>query len=312
LSSNTPDYPLLLPATIARLWTYWGEDSQIVPAAVALFFTCAIVGLGLAALTILRSRSQGLLAGMVLAGTSFLIAHGATQYADVPLAFYIMATLVLCCLYDKSETGTPSILVLAGFMAGLAAWTKNEGGLFVLVVIIARLAALVPLTGWRASLRQLVVLGTGLAPIAMLLLFFKTQIAPATSLLVSQGLGSVLTRLENASSYLEVGRAMVGKALRVGHPGLTLFAVYWWLVGRAAPRDPQSLVRTPAITLSLMLLGYFMVFVITPFNSVAYQLATSLDRLWLHLWPSAVLLFFLIVRTPEEAMAPKSRSSGER
>jgi hypothetical protein len=39
---------------------------------------------------------------------------------------------------------------------------------------------------------------------------------------------------------------------------------------------------------------------------------TTLDRLWIQLWPSAVFVFFLFVKTPEEAMAQESRSSGER
>jgi hypothetical protein len=39
---------------------------------------------------------------------------------------------------------------------------------------------------------------------------------------------------------------------------------------------------------------------------------TTLDRLWIQLWPSAIFTFFLFVKTPEEAMAPSSLSSGER
>lgn len=306
LSSNTPDYPLLLPLTIARFWIYWGEDSQIIPAVVAGFFTFAIIGLGLAALTILRTRSQGLLAGIVLAGTSFLIAHGATQYADVPLAFYFMATLVFCCLYDKTEARRPSLLILAGLMAGLAAWTKNEGGLFALVVVLVRLVALTPLSGWRIALRQLLTFSAGLAPLALFLLFFKTQVALATTPIISQGVSVIWAKLPNVSSYMEVGRAIVSKTLRVGHPGLALFAVYWWLVGRAPARGGITLAKTPAIVVSVMLLSYCFIFVITPFNSVAYQLATSLDRLWLQLWPSAVLFFFLWVQTPEEAMGQEN------
>ncbi len=299
---STGGYPLLLPSTIARFWTYWGEDSQIVPAAVACFFTFAIIGLGLAALTILRARSQGLLAGIVLAGTSFLIAHGATQYADVPLAFYFMATFVCCALYDKAEVRKPSLLILAGLMAGLAAWTKNEGGLFVLVVVLARLVVLVPFHGWQIALRQLLTFSAGLAPFALFLLFFKTQIALAMTPILSQGWSAIFAKLLNASSYMEVGRAIVGKMFRVGHPGLTLFVVYWWFVGRAPKRNHISLAGTLAIAVPLMFSGYCFIFIITPFISVAYQLATSLDRLWLHLWPSAVLFFFLWVRTPEEAI----------
>ncbi len=304
--NSAPDYPLLLPATIARFWTYLGEDSQIVPAVVAGFFTFGIIGLGLAALTILRTRSQGLLAGITLAGTSYLIAHGATQYADVPLAFYFIATLVLCCLYDQSESRSSSLLVLAGLMAGLAAWTKNEGGLFSVMVVLVRLVTLVPLGGWRIAMQQMLVFGAGLAPLALLLLFFKMQIVPAPSPIVSQGMSTVMLKLGNMSSYMEVGRAIASKMLRVGHPGLTLFAVYWWLVGRSTSRSDIALARPSVIVVSLMLFSYCLIFIITPFNSVAYQLATSLDRLWLHLWPSAVLFFFLRVRTPEEAMSQEN------
>lgn len=305
-NSANAGYPLLLPATIARFWIYWGDDSQIVPAAVAGFFTFAIIGLGFAALTILRTRSQGLLVGIALAGTSYLIAHGATQYADVPLAFYFMATLVLCCLHDKAESGGASLLVLAGLMAGLAAWTKNEGGVFAVMVLVARLVTLVPLRGWRIALREMLVFSAGVAPLALFVLFFKTQIVTGITPIASQGVSAVMLKLKNISSYMEVGQAIASKMLRVGHPGLALFAVYWWLVGESSRPNVITLARPSAIVVSLMLFSYCFIFVITPFNSVGYQLATSLDRLWLHLWPSAMLFFFLRVCTPEEAMGQEN------
>jgi len=51
----------------------------------------------------------------------------ASQYADVPLAFFCLATLVLLCLADRQEKGRHGFLVLAGLACGMAAWTKNEG-----------------------------------------------------------------------------------------------------------------------------------------------------------------------------------------
>ena len=38
-----PDYPLLIPGSVARIWTYTGVQSQIAPAVVAMFFTFATV-----------------------------------------------------------------------------------------------------------------------------------------------------------------------------------------------------------------------------------------------------------------------------
>ncbi len=53
----------------------------------------SFIGLASSTLGLLRSPSQGLLAGIVLLGTPFLIRHGASQYADVPLSFFFLATL---------------------------------------------------------------------------------------------------------------------------------------------------------------------------------------------------------------------------
>lgn len=57
-----------------------------------------------------------------------------------------------------------------------------------------------------------------------------------------------------------------------------------------------------ALALTLVMLGHFGVFV-----SMAHELerllASSLDRLLLQLWPSALFLFFLLVRTPGDEWA---------
>jgi hypothetical protein len=53
------------------------------------------------------------------------------------------------------------------------------------------------------------------------------------------------------------------------------------------------------IALGLLLAGHFMVFV-SMADELARLLASSLDRLILQLWPSALFLVFMVVRTLEE------------
>lgn len=310
--NNTADYPLLLPTTVARFWSYLGEDSTLVPAGVALLFTFAIIGLTLSALAILRTRSQGFLAALVLVGTPFLIKHGASQYADVPLAFFMLATLVLLCLQDRSEDTSHRLMILAGVTSGFAAWTKNEGLLFVATIIVARLFVTVPQQGWKSGLKQLLAFATGLFPVLAIVVYFKIQIAPTTTLMVSQGFDAIIAKLQNSASYLEVGKAFSGKIFRPGYPGLVLLIIYFALLGVPKERGQKASIAAPATVLFLMFVGYFFIFVATPFLSIRYQLDTALDRLWLHLWPSAVFVFFLFVKTPEEAMAPRGVSSTER
>src|SRR5271165_2227758 len=92
-----PDYPLLLPAAIAHFWTYLGRDDPRVPAIIGFSFTFATVGVVFSALFILRGRAQAMLGAIALLATPSFIEQGAWQYADIPLSFFYLATVVLLC-----------------------------------------------------------------------------------------------------------------------------------------------------------------------------------------------------------------------
>jgi len=309
LTTRVPDYPLLLPASIARWWTYIGDEPTVIPALVAMLFTFATIGLAASALGRLRSRGQGLLAGVVLLGTPFLIRHGASQYADVPLGFFILATLVAFCLYERADGYRDGLLAMAGLMAGFSAWTKNEGLFFVPIVILARLLVVVPARGWLSYWNEMRVFAVGLLPVLLIVFFFKIHVAPGLSpILAEQGSTTMIERLADFSRYAEAGQAFLRKAARFGHPGLVVLLVYLLLVGCRKNDTDRPAIRHTAVTLGLMLAGYFMVFIVTP-HGVRYQIETALDRLWIQLWPSVVFLFFLFVKTPEEAMAESAGRS---
>ncbi len=91
----------------------------------------------------------------------------------------------------------------------------------------------------------------------------------------------------------------VGMRLNPGAVSIILLAVYLLFAGiRIDKGDRPGLLQTGAILL-LMLAGYFFVYVMTPLD-LTYHLVTSLNRLFLQLWPSVILLVFMIARTPEE------------
>lgn len=309
LTERHSDYPLLLPASIARWWTYIGDEPTIVPLLVAMLFTFATVSLVGSSVSFLKSKCQGILAATVLLGTPFFIKHGASQYADIPLGFYILATLVAFICFEKEQGRSQGFLVIAGLMSGFAAWTKNEGLLFVVVIVLVRLFVVVSVKGWKTYLNEIRFFATGLFPVLLVIAFFKVFIAPFLSpILVQQGATTTISWITDPSRYIEAGHAFLTKALRFGHPGLIVLVFYWLLMGRAEPEAGRAGIRTAALALSFMLAGYFMVFIITP-HGLSIQVATSLDRLWIHLWPSTVFLFFLFVKTPEDVMMPGRRAS---
>ena len=58
----------------------------------------------------------------------------------------------------------------------------------------------------------------------------------------------------------------------------------------------------PVAAMILMFGGYYLVYILTPHDLTAH-LHTSLNRHLMQLWPRALFLYFLIVRTPEEVSA---------
>src|SRR5450759_4646792 len=177
------DYPLLLPLSIVRGWKYIGNDSIYVPAAFALLFTLLTLGLLLCALAFLRSRIQGYLAAMILLGTPFFIMMGTSQFADVPLAFFMLATLVLLCLPARSPENRFGATVLAGIAAGLCAWTKNEGLLFLLIVTGSLFGTTLYADGWRSARKKTVRFLAGALPILLIVIYFKPPLSPANDMM---------------------------------------------------------------------------------------------------------------------------------
>ena len=101
------DYPLLLPLSIARGWTYTGGEGIHLPAVMGFLFTFLLLGLLLTSLSLLRGRIQGYLGAMVLMGTPFFIYMGTSQFADIPLAFFILTTLVMLFFQAGSPENRP-------------------------------------------------------------------------------------------------------------------------------------------------------------------------------------------------------------
>lgn len=299
LASSHPDYPLLLSAGIARTWQYIGADRPVVPAVVAAFFTFASVTILAPALAILRSPSQGLIGGVMLLATPGFITQGASQYADIPLGFFLLATIVLVSLHGRFESTRGLFLFLAGLTASLAAWTKNEGLLFLLALVIAGGIMRARLSGGRGQLREVAAFAGGLAPILLLILYFKLYLAPANDLVAGQGLTETTARLSELSRYAETAKAFTKEflGLGIGHdslgPVIAVLGVYLVSVGVEIEPSDRLVLHTGVITLALMLGGYFFVFVTTP-NDLADHLNKALDRLLLQLWPSALFLYFLV------------------
>lgn len=303
------DYPVLLPSAVARLWAYRGADPTLVPAALAAAYAGALVLLLYGALAALRGRAQGLLGALCLLGTPLFPSRAAWQYADIPLAYYVLATLVLLALHDRHPDHGRTAMLWAGVAAGLAAWTKNEGLLLLLCLAVVR-------GGLAATRRQpaLVHAGwflAGLAPFAAVVLCFKLLLAPPSYLVGDQHTAAVLARAADWSRYGAIARAAGVETVRAGGPLLVALGIYIALLGRTRDRAARRAAVGVTLVLACVALGYGAVYVITPAD-LAWQLAHSLERLILQLWPSALFAFFLYAASPLEVATSRTAVSGRQ
>jgi len=312
------DYPLLLPLSIARGWTYTGGEGIHLPAVMGFLFTFLLLGLLLTSLSLLRGRIQGSLGAMLLMGTPFFIYMGTSQFADIPLAFFILTTLVMLFCQAGSPENRPGAVILAGLAAGLCAWTKNEGLLFFVIVTGSLFGTTAYSKGWGSSLRRTAWFLAGALPILIIVVYFKTVLAPTNDLLAGFSVSAISEKLFDLSRYDQIARAFfitgisftqglydvrTGMHLNPGPVNILLLAVYLLITGmRIDQRDKTGLLQAGSVLL-LMVAGYFFVYVLTPLD-LNYHLMTSLNRLFLQLWPGVIFVVFMVAGPSEPAFLP--------
>lgn len=289
-----PDYPLMLPLNVARLWQYSGGEYLGCPIVIAFIFTAAVLGLLYFSIYTFRGSIQANLAIIVLLGIRYFIPVGAGQLADVPLAFFFLSTCILFYRYHGGKAQNKGYLFLAGFMAACAAWTKNEGQLFILSVILAIL-----LTGFRysrvfAAIREISVFSLGALPILAVLFIFKFGFAPPNDLISGQNYEATIARLLDINRLLIVikyGLHYLVKALGAYIVILPLSLFLWG--GALSEKDRRGLLL-PALTLLEQASGYVLVYMMTP-HDLNWHLSTSMSRLIVQLIPTLCFILFMVI-----------------
>lgn len=304
-----PDYPLLIPVSIARSWKFSGLETQLVPGAIGLLFTVATIATVAISISHFRGERQGLLAGLVLLGTPFLIIHGASQYADVPLSFFFVATMVLLFLHAQRPAHT-GFLILAGMAAAFSAWTKNEGIFFATMTFLFYWIVSAVTKKRSVWTREMGAFCLGAIPVITVIVVDKVCLTASNDLVAAQGAGATLHDLLDISRYHLIISEFARELFRFGQwspvfamPMLLLF--YFLLLGASVDKKDIVVVSVAALLPVGMAVGYFFVYVLSP-HDLAWHLESSLSRLLLQLWPLAIFAYFAVVRSPEQALIPKS------
>lgn len=308
VGAGHPGYPLLLSASIARLWTITGEVSTAAPILLSALFTLATAGLLYGLLAKARAESAGLLAVMVLLATEGFISQAASQYADIPLGFYLLGTIALLARAE-AESWTAGAMALAGLCIGFAPWTKNEGLPFALSAGL--------IAGWRVSrpsllTRPILGLAAGAAPGILITAAFKLALAPPEAIL-PKTVAETTAKIIDPSRYLQIA-AGFGKTLwEAGNPWthpILLLAVLAAALGFVSKQEIRARMWL-AVPLVVLLAADAGVYLVTTAD-LAWHLSTSANRLFAQFWPPFLFVFFLLLNPPVSKEAdpePESKTA---
>lgn len=293
------DYPLLIPCLVFRMWQIIGYDSAVIPAGIGIGFTIASVMVILGGLWLLTGLTQGLVASICLLSTKMFLVCGADQYSDVPLAYYFLCAVVVTSISVTKRQNQKLPLVLAGMFLGLALWTKNEGQLLTMCFLTGFF--LFPVLRFKdISFGSAVWTIAGMIPFSAILLDFKINVTPMVNAYISVDYWPrIWAQILNPERYKIIAHRFLVELFTFHRWGfVSLFLpFYWWSKGFTEHDHFKSIFKMSVLTMMLILMGYFFIYVITP-SKLQFHLDTALNRLFIHIFPVILFVFFLGANPP--------------
>lgn len=308
LLESKPGYPLLLPGLIASEFTLWGGETTVIPVATGWLFVVTVAAATM--LAVIRHAPVGaaLAATSLLLSTPVVWRWAFAQSADLALAsLTVTAALGLVDLLDRGgRASAPAWLV--GFFLGLMVWTKNEGLILALVLVVVTAIATAAgrrRLGW--SRWAALALGSLPAVTATAIVKLGWAVGGEAQRYLDAGLWA---RLIDPTRWREIAVAFLSRPVPLSGDTLwggtlvllvALAALAVLRPGRGRRTETALLYGVPVVVAVAIDAA---IYLITP-EPLEWHLRTSLDRLLLQLLPLAVVAVFVgaFGETPEPVAA---------
>jgi hypothetical protein len=297
-----PDYPLLLPALVSRGWQYAGGILGV-PVLLAATFLVATSAIAMTGLRVVSTTQQAWIGGVLLLGTPYFLAIGASQYADIVVSGFMTAAIVVYSIYDFHESANRRLPFIAGIAAAGAACTKNEGMLFLILLAVSRVVAAVRSRRVTHLTDEFVALIGGASLGIVTLGVFKLAYAPSNDTVPLLPFQPMLHRLIDLRSHRQVWNG-IRASLNFGRwrlsplPVIAIHTAVAWPAEYSRRKISPSF--TPAFVVVTLLCSYYLVYLLSPYDLESH-VVSSLDRLLIQLWPVLVLLYCMMV-APQRAV----------
>lgn len=287
-----PDYPLLVPLSVTWVYTFLGQANDSLAKILYSFQYFSLIVIFyffvkefsskknadffttlFALIPLLIIHSSGLLRTILLGG---LYSSDFVGYADLPLAVYFLAAGGFLALGVLRKNA--GCWVVAAFFAGMAAWTKNEGLNFSLIILalIAFYGVRTRLSSWKIWLFIFTGLGFFIVP----WLLYKKYLQLGNEYIANLSFAIFKKQLGNLKAIAsEISRNFFTTEL---------YNLTWWVYLFSQLQHFRRLFHPPVIILNIIcwtqLACYILIYLITP-HEIMWHLLSSLERLLLHLIP---------------------------
>jgi hypothetical protein len=293
---SNQDYPWLVPGIVAQGFVLAGERA-LIPVAVAALFGALAVLIPMFSLARTRGTGWALLAGIAILTTPCFAVFVAHQESDVPLSVYICGTVAVLLLAQNKDAYSPRLVLLAGLLAGLGAWTKNEGILYVLCFTAA---LIIRTRSWRIAGRFM----TGAFPLLALAAYFKIAFAPPNELLRFSTLAGVAARAVDVHRWIELFVLSLRRIVYFQDFALWVVAECV-IVAISFRRFSRTITGTAFVLVSA---AYALIYVLQP-HPLGWLYAHSVERIFIQVWPATVLITVLDVSKGAERLSATELSS---
>ncbi len=294
-----PGYPLFLSGFIGLQWSASGTFDEAVPIAASLLFAMgALILLG-ASLASRRSVALGLLAWLVLLASEVFASQAAAQYSDLLQGLAFLSALVL--LEGAWERkGDSRLLAAAGLAIGLSCWIKNEGLPFALAALA------VAAWRFRPGIEKIAWVVVGALPGLLGTVVLKLFVAHGSEAVFPHTMSEAIQKIAGPGRWWQAALGFVKAVYDAGNPWThpVLLAAVLALALRFVPHAERRSRMWLLIPVAATAAAEYGLYLVTTAD-LDWHISTSVSRLVAQLWPSLIWLFFLVLRTPEEAFAPK-------
>ncbi len=286
---SSPHYPLLLPLINVWAWLFTKSYNDATPLLTSLTFTFLTAGILSSTLWERSKNIFALLPGFLILTLPFYVLLATTQYCDIVLSFYLIATITTL---NQAQTKQKSTLAfLSGVFAGFLGFTKPEGliAAFIICLLVFSLTIwhrLKNKENYSLSLAGFFILG--LAITSFPTFAFHFLYSPGNQTFIN-GLTSTLKpatweRLQIIFAFLS--QELINKKWN----GLWILLLLGLLVG-----GKKSWTKGNILTAMFLLIYFGIILVYYQINTyfeIKWWLSVSLNRILFSLLPVALLWVF--------------------